>query len=294
MRWLVLGATGLLGQALTSHLRARGEEVTGAARAGADLKLDIADHNALRKAVYATNAECVVNAAAITSLESCEQNPEQAYRANAAPLHALAEWATQTKSKLIQVSTDHYYSGDGAKAHREAWPLMLLNQYARSKYLGEVYACGNARALIVRTNITGPRGWIDRPTFAEWAVRAIDNDEPVNLFTDYYTSTIDAESCAEALVELGRRDVCGLVNVAARDTVSKWDFVHKLAAARRRSLKRAQPASVGSLDTPRAESAGLNVSVVERLLGRAMPTADEVCERLNAQIPIAPKVEAAE
>ena len=47
MNWLVLGATGMLGPALVSAMKARGDQVTTAARSKADLNFDVADLGAL-------------------------------------------------------------------------------------------------------------------------------------------------------------------------------------------------------------------------------------------------------
>lgn len=282
MGWLILGATGLLGQAFGRKLALRGVSVRGAARRGADISLDIADPVALVRLLDREAPNVIVNCAAVTSLDECERNPRFAHDVNAAPLKALASWTRGASAKLIQISTDHYYSGDGARTHDERSPVMLLNQYARSKYVGEVYAGENPDALIVRTNITGARGWRDRPTFSEWAMEAISDRRQVRLFTDYFTSTIDADACAQAVLDLAEADASGVMNVASRDVSDKWSFVHELARQSGVSLSWAQAASVRDMPTPRAESAGLSVARAEAALGRRLPSREEVCAAILA------------
>ena len=282
MSWMIIGSTGLLGQALMSDLKARGQKVVGAARKGADVNLDISDPVALVRCLDEIGPKIVVNAAALTDLDACERDPRLAHDVNAAPLKTLASWTRRSGAKLAQISTDHFYSGDGPRLHSERTPVMILNQYARSKYVGEVYAAEDPRALIVRTNITGLRGWRDRPTFAEWALDALERKQSLRLFTDYYTSTIDAGSCAGAVIDLASSGAKGVINVASGEVADKWTFVHGLAKADGVSLDWAQAASVRDLPTPRAESAGLAVARAEGELGRSMPGLNAVCAAIVA------------
>ncbi|MEM8986468.1 MAG: sugar nucleotide-binding protein [Pseudomonadota bacterium] len=293
MTWLVLGATGLFGQAVLKALARRGVSAVGCARKNADIDADLSDPRQARTVLGDVRADVVVNAAAITSLDACEANPPGAFALNAALPEVLTGVCKGRKTKLVQISTDHFYAGDGSRLHDERFPVMVLNHYARTKHAGEAFAACVPGAFVMRTNITGARGWAGRPTFAEWAFDALENRKPLNLFTDYYTSTVDAATAAAAMIDLVERDAAGLYNVAAREAASKKDFVVALAETQGIALDWAEDASVKSLSTPRADSCGLDVAKAENMLGRRLPTVRETAAALALQCGRTPKADCA-
>ena len=136
----------------------------------------------------------------MTDLAACEADPAAAYAVNARAVAILAESCRTHGCRLVQVSTDHYFTGDGAGLHDERSPVRFLNDYARSKFAGEAFALSLPNALVLRTNITGFRGWPDKPTFAEWSFTTITQGMPITLFDDSDTSTMDAHGFARALL----------------------------------------------------------------------------------------------
>jgi len=279
---LVLGATGQLGRAIMARAEHLGLRAVGAARTGSHLDLDLADDEALARAVDMVKAAIVVNCAAVVSLDRCQQTPEQAWRVNARAVAVLVESCRATGSRLVQVSTDHFFTGDGDDLHAEDAPVRLVNEYARTKFAGERYALTAQGGLTLRTNFTGFRG-AATPTFAEWLIGALTRREPLRLFTDFYTSTIDCESCAKAMLDLTLAGATGLYNLAARTCMNKEAFARALAEELEVDLDWAQTGSVASLATARAESLGLDVRRAEAALGYALPTAREAVANLACQ-----------
>ncbi|MBF0154667.1 MAG: sugar nucleotide-binding protein [Magnetococcales bacterium] len=282
---LILGASGTLGQALLAEGRARGLSMAGAARKGADLALDMTRDADLQAVLHHSSAEVVINAAASTDLEACERDPCMAYAINARAVALVARTCQEQGRQLIQVSTDHYFVDQGATPHDEQASVSLVNEYARSKFAGEALALTAPGALVVRTNVTGWRGWAGKPTFIEWAVQSLEAGIPLNLFHDYYTSTLHASALARGILDLWQRKATGMIHLASRQVSSKQEFI--LALARRMGIPRVNhtPGSVRLLSTPRAESCGLNVALAESVLGYALPTLDEVVDALIAERP---------
>ncbi len=280
MAILLLGATGMVGQAIAAEARRRGLALVGASRHGPDRSVDMTDEDGLRALLQRVRPELVINAAALASIEACERDPRLAFRVNTAAVAPLVEHCRAAAVPFVQVSTDHFFTGDGATRHGEVAPVTLLNEYARTKYLAERFALVAPGALVLRTNVTGMRGRSDDPTFAEWALDALALRKPLRLFPDFFTSTIDAPSFASAMFDLVARRATGVVNLAARTVASKRAFVHELARALGVRLDWDEPASVTRLEPPRAESLGLDTAKAERLLGYALPDTDRVCRNL--------------
>jgi dTDP-4-dehydrorhamnose reductase len=283
MTVLVIGATGMVGQAVAAAASRRGHTVVGAARSGTDVDLDVTDDAALADAIARIHPDLIVNCVAIVSLDACERDPDLAYRVNARPAAVLAEAAHRTDARLLQVSTDHFWLGDGRALHDERAPVRLVNEYARTKYAAEAFALAYPESLVVRTNVTGFRGAGERPTFIEWVVDALEAGDPMTLFDDFYTSTIDAPALAEAMFDLVDAGHTGLLNVASSQVASKKELIEAFARELGLADRNFQTASMRSMDPPRAASLGLDVSAAERALGRALPDLAQTVSALATQ-----------
>jgi len=283
MAILLFGATGMLGQAIAAEAGRRGRRVIGVSRQGADRQADLSRLDALAGLLEGIAPDLVVNAAAITALDECEHDPGMAYEVNARAVAVMADCCASQAVPFVHVSTDHFFTGDGDRLHGETAPVTLVNEYARTKFAAEAFARLAPGALVLRTNVTGMRGWRGRPTFAEWAFDALLRRTPLRLFEDFYTSTIDTRSFARALFDLVELGASGTFNLASRTVASKRSFVQVLARVLCVTLDWDEPASVGELGIRRAESLGLDVANAERLLGYALPDTIQVCRNLVSQ-----------
>ena len=275
MRMLLIGSTGLLGQAVAAEARERGWSLREAARSGAPISLDLSDAAALKKVLEAEEPDVVFNCAALTDVSACEANPERAWKINARPLSFLADWSKRSEKCLVHVSTDHWFTSGADSAHDEDAPVSFVNEYARTKYAGEAFALSAPQALVLRTSILGIRGW-EKPTFAEWAISAVKARQPLTLFADAYTSSIDTGSFARAALDLLVKGRFGLLNLAAREVYSKEALVRGLARRLGYPADYAVSGSVKGLCPPRPACLGLDVRRAEADLDYRLPNLEEV------------------
>lgn len=275
MRALVIGSTGLLGQALAAEVRSRGWTLVTAARSGADLILDIGDAAALAGSLDELDPDMLFNCAALTDFAICEQDPGLAYRINARAVAIMANWSLRARRRLIHVSTDHYFPSGGSTPHAEGDKVELINEYVRTKYAGEAFALTAPQSLAFRTSIVGIRGW-ERPSLAEWAIQAVLDNRPVRLFDDAFTSSIDVGAFARAAVDIALGPATGLFNLAAAEVYSKARFVQEIASQMGRCLDNATMVSVTEQMPRRAGSLGLDVSKAQRLLKYPLPRLQDV------------------
>ena len=281
MKMLILGSTGMLGMALYHQAAKEKITVVGAARSGADRTLDVTDDAALKALLLAERPEIVVNTVAITNLDACENNPSSAYLTNTRPASVIATTCREIGALSIHISTDHYYTGDERKMHKEHDPVTLVNEYARTKYAAEAFALTHEDSLVLRTNIVGFRNRPGSPTFTEWCITMLNEKTPAMLFDDFYTSPIDVHSFSEVILDLIKTNVTGVLNVSGRDVSSKQEFVLELAEALRLDTSHTGTGSVKGLSgTRRAESLALNVHKAEQKLGYMLPDRHEVIANL--------------
>lgn len=277
MKILLIGSTGMLGQALIREAKRRCFEVTGIARNNADFSCDITDDNKLRNIILSVQPEIIINAAAMVDLVECEKRPDCTYMINARPASILADMSIKTGIYFVQISTDHYFIGDCDIKHTEECQIRLINEYGRTKYVAERFALTCPNALIVRTNIVGFRNKQDKPTFVEWAIRNFETNSPITLFDDYFTSSIHVVQFSSALFDIIEKRPNGIINLASREVFSKKTFICTLARKLGYSLPNAKVGSISKYgDIPRADSLGLDVGLAERILGYKLPTLEEV------------------
>jgi len=282
MKILIIGSTGLLGQALYQYAGTLGHDVQGIARSHADISLDIAlEPDALLKHLVSVKPDIIINAAALVNMQACENDADLAYRVNSRPAALLANAARQVGAYFIHISTDHFYFGDKDQKHDENVLVMLLNEYARTKYAAEQFTLTNPDALVVRTNIVGFRKRKGQPTFAEWVFNALVSNETMKLYDDFYTSSIDAESFSKAIFDLIHYKPTGVINLASCEVASKKQFIEGIAKKMGHSLEYALTSSVHeSSSIVRADSLGLDVSKAEGILKYRLPTLDDVVNSL--------------
>jgi len=137
MRWLVTGAGGMLALDVRAVLAEQGEQVDARDRAG----LDVLDPDAVQDAVSALAGPhgpgVVVNCAAWTDVDGAEVHEAEATRVNGEAVALIAAACAQTGARLLHVSTDYVFAGDGTLPYGEDDPTAPLNAYGRSKLAGE-------------------------------------------------------------------------------------------------------------------------------------------------------------
>lgn len=284
-KYIILGSTGLLGQALMRELKSRNIDAIGLARKNADVNLDASNWELLKAAIKNYNPDKIINTIAIINHQTCKENPVQANKVNAEISKKMTHYCAKEEKKYIFVSTDHYYCGDKNKKHSETEQLILRNEYAISKQLGEKYTLENNDALVVRTNIVGFRNNPNQPTFVEWVIDTLIKQSPVTLFYDYFTSSIDVTNFSKALIDLIDKNACGIFNLASSDVFSKEQFIRTLAERIGLSLENAKSGSLFSFGSSidRNESLGLDVSKAEAVLGYSLPGLGDVIESLATE-----------
>jgi dTDP-4-dehydrorhamnose reductase len=279
MKILITGSNGMLGKQLIQLCRNNYSNVKGLDLSHADFEVDLINDQEIELVFKSFNPDIVINCAAIVNISHCDSNPLDAWNVNARAVAILAEKCKKSKAKLVQISTDHYFTGNHSTQHNEQAEVTLLNEYARTKYAGEAFAMTGDNNLVVRTNIIGFRGH-GKPTFAEWALEVAESNKSVTLFDDAFVSSIDTYSFGKVLLDLIDKDSSGLYNLANREVFSKKALIEKIAEYAGYKLTNVKTGSVKELSIARPNSCGLDVRKAEQMLGYQLPTLNETIATL--------------
>lgn len=286
MKFLIIGANGMLGKMLVHKLKEKKHHVITAARNNADIQIDLLkDMNEIVASINKEQPDVVINTAAIINLLECESNPERAYLINGRFPALVAEVCDRLGIYFVQISTDHYYTGDVDKVHSEDNQIQLLNEYARTKYIGEILTNLYKNTLIVRTNIVGFKKKKDNPTFIEWVLSSLEENKNISGFVDFYTSSIDVEHFSGILYELILKKITGTVNIGTSNVVSKYCFILEIA----KRLGKEHLVDKNTLQNlkqkvNRADSLGLDIQKLSKIIGVSkIPSSDEVIDWILEQ-----------
>ena len=224
--FLVIGASGQLGSILYSDLKACGYQAYGLSRTGPDFFADITNESDVIEILNSLKPDYVINAAAIVSLISCQNDVQLSYKVNAYPSLYLSELSGLLGYRYIYISTDHYYLDSSNRLHKETDRIDIVNEYASSKHMGELYASIATNSVVVRTNITGFRASQRQSstTFIEWLINTLSSRNSLSLYSDFYTSTLDSRTASKAMIRLSLSNLTGIYNIASTDSVSKLQF----------------------------------------------------------------------
>lgn len=132
MRYLITGASGMLGRDLQAALA--GRDVTALRRAD----LDVTDAAAVAAAVR--GHDVVLNCAAYTKVDDAETHEAEAYAANATGPANLAAASAEHGARLVTISTDYVFDGKATAPYAEDRPRDPINAYGRTKAAGEELA----------------------------------------------------------------------------------------------------------------------------------------------------------
>ena len=197
MSWLVVGATGQLGRALSKVLSERGIEFS----ALDSKQLDITSGDEVTRVVSALKPSVIVNAAAWTDVDGAERNPDAAHAVNAeGPLH-LASAAKAVGAVFAHVSTDYVFSGISDRPWHEDDLRAPVSVYGTTKAAGEVALLSeySAGSYIFRT------AWLYSKwgkNFAKTMVRlALNGDGEVKVVDDQVGQPTSAIDLANQIVD---------------------------------------------------------------------------------------------
>lgn len=134
MRVLVTGAKGQLGTDLMAELAKRG--LTGI---GVDVEeMDITDAEVCRKVILESKVDAVIHCAAYTAVDAAEDNVELCRRINGEGTRNVALACKETGVKMMYISTDYVFDGQGTRPWEPDDERAPLNVYGQTKYEGEL------------------------------------------------------------------------------------------------------------------------------------------------------------
>ena len=134
MRILVTGVKGQLGHDVVNEMKKRGLDPVGV-----DLEeMDITDKEACAKVITEAKVDAVIHCAAYTAVDAAEDNVELCRKVNSQGTRNIAEVCRDLDIKMMYISTDYVFDGQGTRPWEPDDARNPLNVYGQTKYEGEL------------------------------------------------------------------------------------------------------------------------------------------------------------
>lgn len=292
---LIVGASGLLGSKLMFQASPK-YDVAGSYNPQVDGKsawrleaLDIGSKEEVEKLFEKVKPDVVILCAAMTNVDACEKQPLIANRVNATGPELVARSCKKTEARLVHVSTDYVFDGAKMRKYTEDDIPRPISVYGSTKLSGEKAVLSTLpEAVVARPAVL--YGWNpleDKDNFVTWVIKKIRKGERATLFEDQWISPTFADDLARTLLDLAEMDVKGVWHVSGPDCLDRPTCGHMIAKAFDLDEKLVAPVSSSSVSLPakRPKYSCLDVSKVEKLLGRKMMSFEEGLKAMRLQEP---------
>lgn len=220
---VITGGGGMLARALGDALHARGIQPTLASRA----ECDITDRGSVSDLFRRHKPSLLINCAAHTGVDLCEDEPDRANLINGGGPRNLAQLAKEYGSKLVHYSTDFVFDGQIDRPYRVDDPTRPLSVYGRSKLLGEeaIAEIDPPGWVVVRTAwLFGRHGNCFPHTIVKLALAG----RPLRVVNDQIGSPTATPDLAEATLRLVDCGASGMFHVTNSGVTSWYGFAKEV------------------------------------------------------------------
>lgn len=214
MKIIVTGAKGQLGYDVIKRLEAEGIEAVGA-----DLpELDITDAAAVEAFISDEMPDGVIHCAAYTAVDNAESEKELCSAVNETGTRNIALSCEKYGCKLIYISTDYVFSGEGAEEFETDSPKAPCNHYGASKLAGEEAALECSKCFVVRISwVFGING----KNFVKTMLRLSETRDELTVVCDQVGSPTYTYDLAFLLCDMIKTDKYGVYH-ATNEGLCTW------------------------------------------------------------------------
>jgi len=228
MKIAVIGANGQLGHDVVRAFTDQGDEVCSLTHED----IELSSLESVAACLGATQAEVVVNTAAMHHVEHCEQQPVMAHEVNVVGARNLATATRDLGSVLIHVSTDYVFDGTKGEPYVESDEARPLNVYGRTKLEGEHFVRDiNPKHYVLRTAAlygNYPCRAKGGQNFVDLMLRLARERGRVRVVESEFTSPTSTADLARQIAALSRSDKYGLYHATAEGSCSWHAFAGEI------------------------------------------------------------------
>lgn len=230
MKVIVTGAHGQLGSDVVCALQKSGHTPIPAGRE----EFDITDADQTQAFFLLHRPDAVIHCAAYTAVDKAESEADICRLVNVTGTENVARAAEMIHAKMLYISTDYIYGGQGETPLCETSPASPLNVYGQTKYAGELAAQKCSRLFVVRTSWVFGLGGCN---FIKTILRLAKSGGTLRVVCDQVGSPTFTEDLAVLLCAMIGTEKYGTYNATNENFCSWFDFAQTILRKSGQSAK---------------------------------------------------------
>ena len=219
---MVTGVKGQLGHDVVNELAKRGHTPIGV-----DVEeMDITDASAVEKEMKKEPLDAVIHCAAYTAVDAAEDNREICMRVNAEGTRNIARVCRELDLKMVYISTDYVFDGEGERPWEPDDPRDPLNVYGESKYQGEL-----AVEEYLEKYFTVRIAWVfgvNGKNFIKTMLRLAESQKEINVVNDQIGSPTYTYDLAVLLVDMVETEKYGRYHATNEGLCTWYEFAKEI------------------------------------------------------------------
>lgn len=222
MKFLVTGVGGQLGYDVMKELKKRNYFAVGVDSA----EMDVTSITAVEDTFNNIKPNVVIHCAAWTAVDAAESNIDECFLVNATGTENVVNACKKAGAKLIYISTDYVFDGNGTVPWKTDDAVNPLNVYGASKYVGEQAVLSYEKSFVVRTAwVFGKNG----RNFVKTVLRLARSNNELNFVNDQIGTPTYTADLARLLVDMAETDKYGIYHATNEGGYISWyDFTKQI------------------------------------------------------------------
>lgn len=294
---LITGSNGLLGQNLIDLFLqdkeayqifgfSRGENRSGKT----DFEyydVDITNQKKLRSGILKIQPNFIINTAAMTNVDACENDKEGCYDLNVNAVQYLANLCLEIAAHLVHISTDFIFDGVKGNYTEEDSPNPL-SYYGETKLLSEqILQNSKIDFTILRTILVyGLVNDMSRSNIVLWVKESLENNKEITIVNDQYRTPTYVEDLALACKISIDKKATGIFNISSNQLLSIYEIAQEIAAAFQLDKSFIKPISTSALNqtASRPAKTGFDLTKTNQVLDFYPKTFKEDLQRFKFKL----------
>ena len=273
---LITGAYGQLGDACVKFLKNNYNiTLSGVSPSDGGVHLDIRSKSSIKKVLSDIDPDVILNLAALTDVDGCELDPQQAKDINVSGVKNLCR---DFSGHFIQISTDYVFDGESGPYSEEDQPNPR-SVYGKTKLFADNWLLDNySKSTIIRTNILYSYTKRTKASFLKWVVDSLNDNQNIKVVNDQWNNPTWTESLSSVISKIIDNQAFDLYHYGDRDILNRFDFSILISKVFNLDSSLIMPISSDELNqiAPRPRKSGLITKKIESELG-IIPKSVETC-----------------
>jgi len=194
--------------------------------------IDITDKDAVSRIIGRHKPDVVINTAAYTNVDGCEDHDKEAFDVNAFGVKNVCLACKENDSVLVHISTDYVFDGKKGKPYTEADIPNPKTVYGISKLAGEEYVRSMLKKyFLIRTcGLYGEKGSMGKGggNFVESMLKLAEQKPVIRVVGDQVVSPTYTLDLARKMSQLIRTENYGLYHIVNKGSCSWYEFAKKI------------------------------------------------------------------